>query len=249
MIAVEFSPSGFAAIVDAARMAGYAFVRPDEQADQGLLLRHDVDLSLRSAVQLAELEASLGVASTFFVMARSAFYSVTSPEAAGLLRRIVDAGHAIGLHWDAGLYDGSDAAAAVTREIDLLQWITGTRCIAISHHQPSLHGLVEIDIPGVVNMYAPKVQEQYAYVSDSCMSFRDGPFATLARRAPLQLLLHPEYWSPGGSSLEAVCRELALQESQIAVQRFDRECELMIQTVRRRPEFDGDLRRSMTPGA
>lgn len=245
---MDFSLRGFASIIKAARRADYAFVRPGEHADRGLLLRHDVDLSLRSAARFAEHEQTLGVTSTFFIMVRSAFYSVTSPEAARLLRRIVQAGHAVGLHWDAGLYDHGDPSTLVRREIELLEWVTGEPCIALSHHQPSLRGLVEIDIPGIENMYSPVMQRRYTYLSDSCMAFRDDPFAAFARHVPVQLLLHPEYWSPGGTSLEGVCQDLAHQESQIVAQRFDDECELMNETVRRRHEFDGDLHRSMSSG-
>jgi len=249
MTPVAFNLSGFTSIVDAARAADYDFVRPGEDVGQGLLLRHDVDLSLRSAAQLAEYEATIGVSSTYFIMVRSAFYSVTSPEASGLLRAITESGHAIGLHWDAGPYHTGEAASSVSREIDILQWLTGMPCIAVSHHQPSLNGLVDIEVPGVVNMYGRQVQEQFRYISDSCMSFREDPLAMLARKVPMQVLLQPEYWTPGGDTLEGVCANLARQEAQVALQRFDHECALMQQTVRRRAQFDGDLRQSMTPRA
>lgn len=247
--ALQFSPDGFALLMDQANRYGYSCIVPGEDAARALLLRHDVDLSLRAAARLAQAEAALGVRATYFIMARSNFYDITSAASARELHTIVDCGHALGLHWDAGLYasTGTSPAEAVEREIDLLQWMSAAPCIAVSHHQPSLHGLAEIDLSGVVNMYGSDVQEKFAYVSDSCMSFRSDPEEVMASGQPLHLLLHPEYWAPGGSGLAEVTEALAAEECQVVQERFEGECALMLETVRRRSEFDGTLRASMRP--
>jgi hypothetical protein len=60
----------YGALLDAA--SGYRFVVFDHEPQEGeLFLRHDVDLSLAAAAQMAELEAARGVSATYFLMTRS----------------------------------------------------------------------------------------------------------------------------------------------------------------------------------
>jgi hypothetical protein len=244
---IEFSERGLRTLVERAREQGYEFIAPGQPAERGLILRHDVDLSLRSAARLAELEAELGVSSTYFIMVTSPFYGVMSPQARSLLQAIVRCGHRIGLHWDAGVHADGDLAPAetVAREIDLLEWLTATPCVAVSHHQPSLHGLAEVNLPGVVNMYSAQVQANFAYVSDSCMAWRRDPLAVIAEGEPLHLLLHPEYWVPGGANLDAVVAALIDEEIAEGRGRLLGELALMNETVARRASFDGELRKAM----
>lgn len=244
---IEFGEPGLRVLVDRACEQGYEFIAPGQVAERGLILRHDVDLSLRSAAGLAALEAELGVSSTYFIMLTSPFYGVMSPQARTMLRSIVRCGHQIGLHWDAGVYADEDLppAKAVAREIEILEWLTGAPCIAVSHHQPSLHGLAEVNIPGVVNMYSAEVQDRFTYVSDSCMAWRQDPLAVIAEGQPLHLLLHPEYWIPGGESLDAVVAALIDDEIAEGQSRLLAELALMTETVARRATFDGELRKAM----
>ena len=63
-----------------------------------IFLRHDVDLSLAAAVQMAELEAARGVSATYFLMTRSVFYNLASREGERALARLRELGHRVGLH-------------------------------------------------------------------------------------------------------------------------------------------------------
>jgi hypothetical protein len=244
---IEFNERGLRTLVERACDQGYEFIAPGQVAERGLILRHDVDLSLRSAARLAEVEAELGVTSTFFIMVTSPFYGVMSPQARSLLREITRCGHQIGLHWDAGVHADGDLAPAETiaREIELLEWLTGTPCVAVSHHQPSLHGLAEVNLPGVVNMYSVQVQANFTYVSDSCMAWRQDPLAVIQEGQPLHLLLHPEYWMPGGANLDEVVTALIDEEIAEGQERLLAELALMNETVARRASFDGELRKAM----
>src|SRR5688500_9944806 len=47
---------------------------------QRLLLRHDIDVSLPSALPLAELESELGVRSTYLVQVDSPMYRLETPD-------------------------------------------------------------------------------------------------------------------------------------------------------------------------
>ena len=87
----------YGAMLAAAR--DYRFVHFDHEPREGeILLRHDVDLSLAAAVQMAELEADRGVSATYFLMTRSVFYNLASAQGELALARLRELGHAVGLH-------------------------------------------------------------------------------------------------------------------------------------------------------
>src|SRR5437868_14121160 len=86
-------------LLAAARAGGYRFAFFDREPMPGdLLLRHDVDLSLDAALTIAELEAEAGAQATYFLMTRSVFYNLSSPEGEQALSRLRELGHRIGLH-------------------------------------------------------------------------------------------------------------------------------------------------------
>src|SRR6187200_1433978 len=87
----------YGGLLDAA--SGYRFVHFDHEPQEGeIFLRHDVDLSLAAAVQVAELEAERGVSATYFLMTRSVFYNLASAEGERALERLRELGHRVGLH-------------------------------------------------------------------------------------------------------------------------------------------------------
>lgn len=95
----------YAAFLDRLVEAGVAVVqlRTLQTADRAravVSLRHDVDLSLASALELARLEHERGLPATYFVL-HTAPYWHHGPELAAALRRLQDAyGHEVGFHND-----------------------------------------------------------------------------------------------------------------------------------------------------
>ena len=86
-------------LLAAAQTGGYRFAFFDSDPRPGdLLLRHDVDLSLEAALAMAELEAELGAAATYFLMTRSEFYNLASPSGEAAIERLRRLGHRVGLH-------------------------------------------------------------------------------------------------------------------------------------------------------
>ena len=78
-------------LLAAARAGGYRFAFFDREPMPGdLLLRHDVDLSLDAALTIAELEAEAAAQATYFLMTRSVFYNLASPEGERALSRLAD---------------------------------------------------------------------------------------------------------------------------------------------------------------
>jgi hypothetical protein len=86
-------------ILEAARAGGYRFATFDERPRDGdLFLRHDVDLDLPAALEMAEVESGAGARATYFLMTESLFYNLASSEGAATLSRLRELGHAVGLH-------------------------------------------------------------------------------------------------------------------------------------------------------
>ena len=65
-----------------------------------VFLRHDIDLCLSRAHDMAQIEKELGVHSTYYIMTRGAFYNIFSPASIELIEKIKNLGHDIGLHFD-----------------------------------------------------------------------------------------------------------------------------------------------------
>jgi hypothetical protein len=192
--------------VEAARAGGYRFAFFDrDPTPSDLFLRHDVDLSLDAAVALAELESSLGAAATYFLMTRSVFYNLSSPEGERALERLRALGHRVGLH-------------AVWPRADLDERFDRV----VAWHNPDPPYMRE-PIDGAVNVMEPRFSASYR--SDSNQRWRDGcPHEELGsgRFEWLQLLTHPEIWVyPGGTMRETMLSMLDAERERRLLQLAD----------------------------
>jgi hypothetical protein len=183
----EFSLEHYRELLDAARDGGYRFASFDREPRPGdLFLRHDVDLSLDAALQMAELEAHAEAPATYFLMTQSVFYNLASPEGVRAINRLRELGHRIGLH---AVWPGAESD---DRFDPVLAW-----------HNPEPDYMSQ-PLDEFVNVMQPPFFDQDHYRSDSNQSWRHGcPHPELARRdfEWLQLLVHPEIWVYPGSSM------------------------------------------------
>ena len=183
-------------MLDAAR--DYRFVPFDHEPQHDeIFLRHDVDLSLAAALEMAELEAARGVSATYFLMTRSVFYNLASPEGEWTLRRLRELGHRVALH---ALYPHVDFDE---RFDPVLAW-----------HNPDPEFMSE-PVEGLVNVMAPPWFDPAHYRSDSNQSWRNGdPSAALAAHEFewLQLLTHPEIWVFEGATMRETMESMLAAE-------------------------------------
>lgn len=202
---VEFSRQGYAKVVSAFMDRHYQFVCFHElpelaaNSDRYCLLRHDVDVSMEFALRMAQLEAELGVKSTFFVMFRSPLYNLMSRHSSGALREIVRLGHEIGLHFDASYSQGAEKTLDewIAFELSTLEALSGARVSAFSLHQPTPELIAsEVELIGITNTYHPRHLEGFKYVSDSNRKWRDkDPFQLVSAGVErIQFLAHPVWW-------------------------------------------------------
>ncbi len=72
----DFDLGHYGELLDAARAGGYRFGTFEAEPKPGdLLLRHDVDLSLEAALELARLEHEREAQATYFLMTESVFFA------------------------------------------------------------------------------------------------------------------------------------------------------------------------------
>jgi hypothetical protein len=207
-----FDLAHYGELLEAARAGGYRFATFDGEPRPGdLLLRHDVDLSLPAAVELAELEANRGATATYFLMTESVFYNLASEEGRRALARLRELGHRVGLHavWPNVEFD--------ERFDRVMAW-----------HNPD-PPYMSAPVDGAVNVMQPPWFTEGHYRSDSNQHWRSGcPHGELARGEPgwLQLLAHPEIWVyPGATMRETMLAMLDAERErrleQLAADRID----------------------------
>jgi len=197
----NFSPAAYAELIAAIRARGYE-VRGFFDADPNqrhLIVRHDVDFSLGAAVAMAEQEARLGVASTYFVLLRTEFYNPLSGEGLAALQSIAGWGHTIGLHFDAALYPAERVESAVAEECNVLEAAIGRPITVMSFHRPARPLIGSADhVAGRVNAYGGRFVREMGYCSDSRGSWRHGSpleHPAIGEKRALQLLIHPFWWT------------------------------------------------------
>lgn len=167
-----------------------------------LILRHDVDVSLKKALAMAEIEKEMGVYSTYMVIVDSLLYSLDDLQSKNILRNIVDMGHEVGVHFSL-----SDEARKkginmrfLTGEIDKvcmrLEDIIKASVLSVSFHRPVPEFLyTDLKIGKRINVYAKELMRWY--LSDSKGAWRMGeplPFLLRPKNNLLQLLIHPIWW-------------------------------------------------------
>lgn len=172
----------------------------DWAGERSAVLRHDIDLDLEPAARLAEKLCEWGHVSTYLVLTTSTHYNPASARSRGHLRRILECGGEIGLHFDSSLYPNAtndELNRAAKQEALWLESLTGAPVRSLSLHNP--HALSEMPLlDGFVNAYHPKIFQSGRYISDSCRRFRSDPEEFCRNLEsitdPVQILLHPMHY-------------------------------------------------------
>ena len=155
---------------------------------KALILRHDVDLSPRHALWMAQDEAKRGIQATYFFLISGEYYNILESECRAALLAIKDLGHEIGLHFD--------KVEFLKQECKVLSSIIGIPIHSVSQHDPTIRELKRIKDMDLINAYDKKITENYGfvYVSDSGMKWRKYSAFDCLDFNKLYLLTHPESW-------------------------------------------------------
>ena len=169
-------------------------------AQQQLFLRHDVDVSITHALAMAEIEAEVGIQTTYMFIPNSRLYNIRRD--GELLRRFISMGHEVALHFDVDedkriqQTTVDDVLADIERDCQIISDITSEPVRSVSFHRPVPQFLKgELTLAGRTNAYAAVLME--SYISDSKGEWRSGeplPYLQAETRPIVQLLIHPIWW-------------------------------------------------------
>ena len=168
-----------------------------------IILRHDIDRSPFSALEVARINYSLGIRATFFVRTRSENYNFLDPMVQDYLNEIVNLGQSLGLHLEpteADLESVATLESAIHQELKI--WgipRNNSEVSSFAFHNTSPKSLkfIELKYAGLFNAYSNYFKLKDRYVSDSGGKWR---FRTLdsvlddPETDCLQLLIHTDWW-------------------------------------------------------
>lgn len=158
--------------------------------ESGIILRHDMDEEMESALEVAKMEFDIGIKSTFYFLVSCQFYNIFSCRGRYIINSIKSMGHEVGLHFDPSIYEDIDTN--FWRELHMMESLIEDKVYSFSTHTPSLHGLYP-EFEGVIDAYNKDLFSPKNYFSDSRFEFR-GDLKNIIREAKtgvVQLLFHP----------------------------------------------------------
>lgn len=202
---MQFTYEGYKNLLAKLKGKGYQFVNYKNwmNSEKTVILRHDIDNSLKKAVILSEMEKDICGAATYFILLSTNFYNVHSKESRICIDNIIENGGIIGLHFDETQYDiktEDELKEHIYKEIDMLSRIVGWKVDIVSMHRPTpqfLAGNLEFD--GIINSYNEIYFKNMKYLSDSRRYWREDVDGIIEQGIYLRLhiLTHP-FWYKNG---------------------------------------------------
>lgn len=207
-----------------------------QAGDRFCLIRHDVDASPERALEIARIEATMGVQATYTILLTGHFYSVLEPETRDVVREISSLGHHIGLHFDAawhGIEDEAGLEDAIAWEAAILERAVGVPVRMFSFHNttPFSMSCWAPRYADLWNAYSGVLQKEVTYVSDSNGCWRFHSWDDVLKEHPprLQVLTHPEWWIPEHASpAQKICAQIDFR----AQRAWAYYCDLLIRSER-----------------
>jgi hypothetical protein len=214
----KFTKADYPKIIHRFIEAGYSIIKIGELEELSqlktpyLAVRHDVDISLHAAFELANIEHQLSLRSTYFISMSSPFYNPFCKDSIEKITSIHNLGHEIALHAD---FDEQDMRrSSYQTDIDLLKEFfpfTNPRIVSV-HHPGSWERLEQLTkFRCVYITYAQAFNGNMEYFSDSNCSWRiDHPCESEAFRMKknIQLVIHPEWWIFSGTTKSQKIRRI-----------------------------------------
>jgi hypothetical protein len=191
---------------------GYSFPTVSElkegvgRNDKFLLLRHDIDTSPHYALEMAHLEHSLGVRSSFYVLLHSPFYNPAAPRHWDDLQRLVKMGFEVGLHYETDFFEqrNLDPLEGVLQDAAALEKILQIKIRSVSQHRPASGTFLKKLNEHFVDAYNEYLMHNVCYVSDSGFKWRDKTLSGLiGTEDRIHALVHPLTWSFGELDMKA----------------------------------------------
>jgi len=212
----DFTFRHYEQILKVAKQKGFKFAFFQEKSfEKTIYLRHDIDVSLENALKIAEIEKKYKVYSTFFIRTHTSFYNPISPDSLGIIKKIINLGHKIGLHYD-GIIK-KELEKMIQKEFNYLQnYFPISKVVSFHHPNPKVFGL---EVKNFINTYNSYFFKECDYISDSNRDLKKGcikEFIEKTENNRIQILTHPIWWNEKNLSLKQIYRNfLKIKEKEI----------------------------------
>lgn len=226
----DFSLAHYEEILDRIRSVGrHRIITVSDAADaipdeDFILLRHDLDVSVEPAVEMAKVEERRGIRSCYYVRLHAPNYNALSEDTLDQLLEIAGRGHELGLHYEPGWFQARsrDVADGIRADIATLESLLGVRLPSISQHEPSM-GPVLGDLPkGYPCAYQRHLIVGINYHGDSGFKWREGCLCEKIETVPrMHILIHPENWVRPDGSWEDALRHHAQTLCEVTTRRME----------------------------
>lgn len=174
----------------------------------GLILRHDVDMSLELAFELSRLEKKNSIFSTYYVLMTTDLYNPFSLTSKQLITTMINDGFEIGLHFDPSIY-GNISIVELQKKLlyqkHVFEKFYDYKIFSFSLHNPSIHGNY-FKVDNLICAYNSEITRENNYISDSSFSYRGKNPEEIIKKSKYQLiqfLTHPiHFFNDGKLSYE-----------------------------------------------
>jgi len=169
---------------------------------KAIILRHDIEFSVPIAERMAVIESELGITATYFIQLHGEFYNPLDKEYYKSIKRILDLGHHLGLHFDSHFWD-------IQNEDSLEKYLKIDKQTLEKYFEReikifSFHNTNEFILScekekyiGMLNVYSKYFKEKVGYCTDSTGYWRYERLEDRLREAKdenLQILIHEGMW-------------------------------------------------------
>lgn len=197
-MAEDFSKAHLAEILKEINNSGYtcsSFEDYDKSQYQ-ILIRHDIDVSIDAALNMARVEHENAIRATYFVWTQSPFYNCLTEENIKKIKEIIMLGHDIGLHFDALEANFVDKMMV---QKNILHQICEKDISIVSFHRPNKDIFMseQAYINGMQNVYSRDLLSKYYYISDSRKEWKEHcicKYISEKKYKNIYVLLHPIWW-------------------------------------------------------
>ena len=204
----DFTESNYKRLLILAKDKSRITTYEDALKNNGIVWRHDVDLSINRALALNNIEKDLGVKAYYFIHLHSSFYNVMESSITKKIKQISE-GAIIGLHFEPSYYnlktdDIETVEKWITYEKEILENLIDIEVSYMSFHNPDVGGnwhlLPQERIGGLFNVYCDNIRNNFEYCSDSNGYWRykrlEDVLADVDKNTRLHVLTHPGWWTP-----------------------------------------------------
>jgi hypothetical protein len=180
----------------------------DQSMKKVLLLRHDLDYTLDGVLNFATLEKDRGATATYFIRLHAPEYNPFEYRAYTLIRKLLDMGHEIGLHFESTKFEsltGEDPVMMFKKEKEVLERIFDVNVeTAVQHRDLCMYSEDDFfffdkfskeDVGLKRYAHEPAFENDFKYLSDSSSRWNDGCLCeNLGKHDKIQALTHPDWW-------------------------------------------------------